>query len=155
MAQRLTYRRRLSYNTKSNKVRAVKTPGGKLVYHYELKKAAAPKCGDCGIALPGVPALRPRKYATLSKRQKSVTRSYGGSRCGHCVRERILRAFLIEEQKIVKKVLKAAQAAALAEAKPTKKVHKAGAGKKAAAAPKIEKKTEKKVEKKAAAPKKQ
>ena len=31
---------------------------------------------------------------------------YGGSRCGKCVRERIMRAFLIEEQKIVKKVLK-------------------------------------------------
>lgn len=54
MVQRLTYRRRLSYNTKSNKVRVVKTPGGKLVYHYELKKASAPKCGDCGIALAGV-----------------------------------------------------------------------------------------------------
>lgn len=27
MAQRLTYRRRLSYNTKSNRVRVIKTPG--------------------------------------------------------------------------------------------------------------------------------
>lgn len=27
MAQRVTYRRRLSYNTKSNKTRVVKTPG--------------------------------------------------------------------------------------------------------------------------------
>jgi large subunit ribosomal protein L34e len=27
MAQRLTYRRRCSYNTRSNRVKAVKTPG--------------------------------------------------------------------------------------------------------------------------------
>ncbi|KAI9142404.1 60s ribosomal protein l34-b, partial [Paraphysoderma sedebokerense] len=107
MAQRVTYRRRLSYNTTSNKVRVVKTPGGKLVYHYLKKKASAPKCGDCGVVLPGVPTLRPREYSLISKRQKHVNRAYGGSRCSNCVRERVVRAFLIEEQKIVKKVLKA------------------------------------------------
>lgn len=56
--------------------------------------------------LPQIPALRPREYATLSKPKKTVQRAYGGSRCGSCVRDRIVRAFLIEEQKIVKKVLK-------------------------------------------------
>ncbi|TPX51030.1 hypothetical protein SeMB42_g02037 [Synchytrium endobioticum] len=106
MAQRVTYRRRLSYNTKSNKVRKVKTPGGRLVVQYVHKKAKGPKCGDCGTKLPGLPALRPIQYSRLSKSKKNVTRAYGGSRCGHCVRERIVRAFLIEEQKIVKKVLK-------------------------------------------------
>jgi large subunit ribosomal protein L34e len=53
-----------------------------------------------------IPALRPREYATISKPQKTVQRAYGGSRCANCVRQRIIRAFLIEEQKIVKKVLK-------------------------------------------------
>ena len=53
-----------------------------------------------------IPALRPRQYATISKPQKTVQRAYGGSRCSNCVRQRIIRAFLIEEQKIVKKVLK-------------------------------------------------
>src|SRR5882757_3624734 len=53
-----------------------------------------------------IPALRPRKYATTSRPQKTVQRAYGGSRCANCVRDRIVRAFLIEEQKIVKKVLK-------------------------------------------------
>lgn len=53
-----------------------------------------------------IPALRPREYATTSKTQKTVSRAYGGSRCANCVRDRIVRAFLIEEQKIVKKVLK-------------------------------------------------
>merc|ERR1719347_2151784 len=37
MVQRITYRRRLSYNTKSNKRKIVRTPGGKLVFQY-LKK---------------------------------------------------------------------------------------------------------------------
>lgn len=53
-----------------------------------------------------VPALRPREYANISKPKKTVQRAYGGSRCGNCVRDRVVRAFLIEEQKIVKKVLK-------------------------------------------------
>ena len=55
------------------------------------------------------------------KREKTVSRAYGGSRCGNCVRQRyhviilsepslksfarIIRAFLIEERKIVKQVL--------------------------------------------------
>ncbi|KAG5461107.1 MAG: hypothetical protein BJ554DRAFT_6749 [Olpidium bornovanus] len=128
MAQRLTYRRRLSYNTKSNRVRVVKTPadcpralpfpiaGGKLVYHHIKKRGTAPKCGDCGIKLPGrsplwspgryksdtichripfaccqIPALRPHEYAQISKRQKTVQRAYGGSRCGKCVRDRYVR----------------------------------------------------------------
>lgn len=45
--------------------------------------------------------------ATISKRQKTVQRAYGGSVCGVCVKQRITRAFLIEEATIVKRVLKA------------------------------------------------
>ncbi|KAG9301650.1 hypothetical protein G9A89_016720 [Geosiphon pyriformis] len=100
MAQRLTYRRRLSYNTRSNRVRAIKTPGGKLTWLYEKKPARGPRCGDCATRLSGIAALRPRQYAQISKRQKSVSRAYGGSRCAGCVRDRIVRAFLIEEQKM-------------------------------------------------------
>ncbi|THH29819.1 hypothetical protein EUX98_g4370 [Antrodiella citrinella] len=106
MAQRVTLRKRTPYNTTSNRRRVVKTPGGKLVYHHIKKLATSPKCGDCGIALPGIPALRPREYATISKTRKSVRRAYGGSRCAGCVKQRILRAFLVEEAKIVKKVMK-------------------------------------------------
>ncbi|KAJ1736618.1 60S ribosomal protein L34B [Coemansia sp. BCRC 34490] len=107
MVQRVNYRRRLSYNTKSNRVRISKTPGGNLRYLHVKKPAKGPRCGDCGSSLAGLPALRPREYSRLSKTQKNVTRAYGGSRCGSCVRTRIVRAFLIEEQKIVKKVMKA------------------------------------------------
>ncbi|KAJ1945409.1 60S ribosomal protein L34B [Linderina macrospora] len=107
MVQRVTYRRRLSYNTRSNRVRMSKTPGGNLRLLHVKKPAKGPRCGDCGAALAGIPALRPREYSRLNKSAKSVSRAYGGSRCSTCVRARIVRAFLIEEQKIVKKVLKA------------------------------------------------
>jgi large subunit ribosomal protein L34e len=53
-----------------------------------------------------IPALRPREYSQISKPKKTVNRAYGGSRCSNCVKDRVVRAFLIEEQKIVKKVLK-------------------------------------------------
>ena len=42
------------YNTRSNKVRVVKTPGGKLQYQHIKKRGSPPKCGDCGIKLSGV-----------------------------------------------------------------------------------------------------
>ncbi|KAL6073158.1 60S ribosomal protein L34B [Balamuthia mandrillaris] len=107
MVQRLTYRRRHGYNTKSNKQRVLKTPGGTLTQHTRKKIGKVPKCGDCGSKLAGVVALRPKQLRSVSKRHKTVNRAYGGSRCAKCVRERIIRAFLIEEQKIVKRVLKA------------------------------------------------
>mmetsp|Transcript_23676 Transcript_23676/g.42970 ORF Transcript_23676/g.42970 Transcript_23676/m.42970 type:complete len:133 (-) Transcript_23676:58-456(-) len=102
MVQRLTYRRRNSYRTKGNKIHAVRTPGGVLSAHYIPKSSSIPKCGDCGNQLHGIPAVRPKEYRTLKKRQRSVSRAYGGSRCFACVRDRIVRAFLVEEQKLVK-----------------------------------------------------
>ncbi|PWN17858.1 60s ribosomal protein l34-b, partial [Microstroma glucosiphilum] len=107
MAERVTLRKRTPYNTKSNRRRVVKTPGGKLRYLHIKKLPTSPKCGDCHTALPGIKALRPREYATISKTGKTVQRAYGGSRCANCVRTRIIRAFLVEEAKIVKQVVKA------------------------------------------------
>lgn len=100
MVQRVTYRRQGCYNTRSNRVRIVKTPGNTLRYQHLKKLGSAPKCGDCGIALPGIPALRPREYANISKPKKTVQRAYGGSRCANCVHDRVIRAFLIEEQQV-------------------------------------------------------
>ncbi|KAK7725394.1 60S ribosomal protein L34B [Botryosphaeria dothidea] len=108
-SNRLTYVCTLHYNTRSNKVRVIKTPGGQLRYLHIKKKGTAPKCGDCGSKLAGIPALRPHEYATISRPKKTVQRAYGGSRCANCVKDRVVRAFLIEEQKIVKKVLKESQ----------------------------------------------
>merc|ERR1712157_264730 len=88
-----------------NKRRTLRTPGGKLTFHVLKKKAKGPACGDCGKALIGLPRLRPVEYRRLKKREKTVNRAYGGSRCAACVRSRVVRAFLIEEQKCVKQVL--------------------------------------------------
>ena len=64
-----------------------------------------PECAIATIIVTvQVPTLRPRQYAQVSKRVKTVQRAYGGSRCANCVRERIVRAFLVEEAKIVKRV---------------------------------------------------
>ena len=105
MVQRVTYRRQCRYATKSNKQRIVKTPGGKLIYQAVKKASKGPACGDCGKALIGLPRLRPTEYRRSKNREKRVSRAYGGSRCAKCVRTRIVRAFLIEEQKCVKQVL--------------------------------------------------
>jgi hypothetical protein len=67
MAQRVTLRKRQPYNTKSSRRRVVKTPGGILRYHHIKKLPTAPKCGDCGIKLPGVrtrPPPRPVVFLT-------------------------------------------------------------------------------------------
>ncbi|CAI8058034.1 60S ribosomal protein L34-A [Geodia barretti] len=111
MANRLKYRRRLSYNTKSNKVRVSKTPGGKLVYLHIHKLGTVPKCGDTGVKLRGLPAVRPFQLKKLSRPKKTVSRAYGGVISHKALRQRIIRAFLIEEQKIVIRALKAQQQA--------------------------------------------
>uniref|UniRef100_A0A915LEJ4 Large ribosomal subunit protein eL34 n=1 Tax=Meloidogyne javanica TaxID=6303 RepID=A0A915LEJ4_MELJA len=96
MPQRLTYRRRLCYNTKSNKTKVVKTPGGRNVLHYRKKKGSIPKCGDTGVPLKGIKAARPRQLSKMTKRLKTVTRAYGGC----------LSAAAVEEQQIASKLLK-------------------------------------------------
>merc|ERR1712147_408202 len=113
MVQRITYRRRLAWNTTSNQRKIVKTPGGKLVFLYTGKRGSVAKCGDTGKKLQGVKALRPAntKPGRCSKSDKTVTRAYGGCVSAGALRRRITRAFLIEEQKIVVKVLKAQEEA--------------------------------------------
>merc|ERR1740117_2675675 len=100
-------------------------PGGKLVFQTLKKKAKGPACGDCGKALIGLPRLRPIEYRRLKKREKRVNRAYGGSRCAACVRNRVVRAFLIEEQKCVKQVLAEKQSMGKKEEAPKKKKSKA------------------------------
>ncbi|MES1911326.1 MAG: hypothetical protein MHM6MM_003773 [Cercozoa sp. M6MM] len=117
MVQRLAYRRRHSYNTKSNKVAPVKTPGGKLALQYLKKRGTVPKCGDCGVKINGVAATRQGFATKLSKHQRTVSRAYGGVLCHMCVKKRVLRAFLVEEQRVVTKLMKERAAA---EKKATK-----------------------------------
>lgn len=119
MVQRLTYRTRHSYATKSNKQRIVKTPGGRLVYQKLKKKTSHPTCPVSGQRLNGLPAVRPSTLSRVSKKNKTIHRAYGGHLAAGVVKERIIRAFLVEEQKIVKKVLKLQKAKEAAAAKAT------------------------------------
>jgi large subunit ribosomal protein L34e len=41
----------------------------------------------------------------MARRNRRVSRPYGGNLCHQCLRERIVRAFLVEEVKIVKKIM--------------------------------------------------
>jgi large subunit ribosomal protein L34e len=127
MAERLTYRRRHAWATKSNKQRKVKTPGGRLVFQLLKKKASHPVCPVSGQRLHGLPAVRPASLARAPRRAKTVNRAYGGHLAAGVVKERIVRAFLVEEQKIVKRVLKLQRAkeAAAAKAAAAKEKRKA------------------------------
>ena len=46
-------------------------------------------------------------YKNSKKRERTVSRAYGGAACGGCVKTRIMRAFLLEEHKAVKKLMAA------------------------------------------------
>ena len=70
---RVTYRRRHSYNTASNSVSVVKTPGlcfllvcligGRLTVHYNEKSVNPAKCSCCKRILPGVDIVSACKVA--------------------------------------------------------------------------------------------
>ena len=97
--------RRHAYRTNTNKVATIKTPGGRHTSQYLEKHRRGALCGDCKVSLPGIKHMSKQQFKKAKTCEKTVTRAYGGSRCHSCVRSRIVRAFLIEEQKIVKKVL--------------------------------------------------
>ena len=80
MVQRITYRRRLSYNTRSNRRKITRTPGGKLVFQYLKKRPAVPKCPMTGIKLKGIKPTRPSDRPRLSLRHKKVFGAYGGEK---------------------------------------------------------------------------
>mmetsp|Transcript_5187 Transcript_5187/g.3640 ORF Transcript_5187/g.3640 Transcript_5187/m.3640 type:complete len:119 (-) Transcript_5187:52-408(-) len=102
---RVTLTKRHAYRTRGNKVKTIKTPGGRYAAQYIGKSRKGVHCGDCKVKLPGIKNMSSIEFKNCKKREKTVSRAYGGSRCSNCVRQRVVRAFLIEEQKIVKKVL--------------------------------------------------
>ena len=64
---------------------------------------------DCGKRINGIAQLRPYHYKRLAKKDKSISRPYGGVLCGGCVKSRIIRAFLLEEIKTIKRAKQAAR----------------------------------------------
>jgi hypothetical protein len=51
---RVTLSRRHAYRTLNNRVKTIKTPGGRFTSQLIKKTRKGAMCGDCGIALPGV-----------------------------------------------------------------------------------------------------
>ena len=102
-ANRVTLRRRKSYNTKSNRTKILKTPGGKLVVHYRRKTAGGVR-STCplGTKLTGLRRLRNPQYKNLSKTQRRICRPYGGVLTPKKTAENIMRAFILGEIKFAK-----------------------------------------------------
>ncbi|XP_075240137.1 large ribosomal subunit protein eL34-like [Convolutriloba macropyga] len=107
MVQRLCYRRQNTYNTKSNKRRLVKTPGNKLVYLHRNKMGRVPRCAATKQKLHGIKPARPGEKSRIAKKHRTISRPYGGVLCCRAVQNKILRAYLQEEMKNVKKYLQA------------------------------------------------
>ena len=80
MGARVHYMRKKSFRTRSNKVRQVRTPGGRLVAHYTPKTTQGPQVGvkTSSKRLGGIPRMRPNDYKRISKHRRTVTRAYGG-----------------------------------------------------------------------------
>jgi len=108
----------------------VRTPGGHLTFKRIDKKPNLPKCADTGALLNGI---RPHTAGTakrVGRNKRTVSRVYGGVLSAGAVRDRILRAFLVQEQKVVRELSKARKAA---EAKKAAKAKKSEAAKAKAA----------------------
>ena len=79
-----------------------------MTIQYTPKKAKGPQEPEGGQIpgpLAGIPHLRPKVFRRLNKSQRTVSRAYGGVLSHRSVRDRIVRAFLIEEVKLIKRSL--------------------------------------------------
>lgn len=95
---RYTLRRSLAYHTKRNRTKPVRTPGNRLVAHYIPKRCKPAHCAETGKPLNGIPQLRTAQLRRLKRSRRSVSRAYGGVYCGAYVKERIIQAFMYEEE---------------------------------------------------------
>merc|ERR1712017_324 len=97
LERRITYRRSSAYRTRGNNFRPIKTPGGKLVLHL-IKKHTR------GTGMQGVKVASPNDFRRMNASRRRVSRPYGGILTGSQVKDRIMRAFLIEEFKRFKNI---------------------------------------------------
>lgn len=141
---RVSFRRRVHYATRSNRVKMVRTPGNKLVAQHREKRSQ-------GIHTPwvlghkrlnGTKALRHIDGRNSKKTAKTVSRAYGGVLSHDQVKDRILRAFLLEEKRLTKRVAAANKQYKKAKAARAMK-NKKKSDKKAAIAKKVTGKTAK------------
>ncbi len=62
-----------------------RTPGGRVVIHYEKRKPGPARCAICGKPLNGVPRLPVYGLRKLAKTEKRPERPYGGYICHRCL----------------------------------------------------------------------
>jgi len=103
---RVTLRRHCAFSTRRNKFKKVKTPGNKIKIQYLNKKSSYVKCAQDKIKLKGISSPKSLNFMGLCKRKKNISRIYGGCLSGTSTKNRIIKAFLLEEKKIVKQFLK-------------------------------------------------
>ena len=81
MGSRVTYRRRLSYNTKSNKVRKVKTPGTTPINIQDPESSSStPEKEESDQELPMIVAIAERELMVLPSSGPTTTKDFQGDR---------------------------------------------------------------------------
>ncbi|NPA86970.1 MAG: 50S ribosomal protein L34e [Candidatus Diapherotrites archaeon] len=75
----------------------VRTPGGRVVFHFRREKPGKHVCALCGRPLHGVPhGRRPVEVRKLSKTERRPERIFGGVLCADCARRVIEIAFYVK-----------------------------------------------------------
>ena len=113
VSNRVHYTRRLSYNTNRNKIRKLRMPGGRLGLQYVHKRHRAPQLNTPSKAQATGLTSVPSKLA----RQNRISRPYGAVFSPKDLKTRILRAFLLEESKRAKQIIKEKKSAEPKKAK--------------------------------------
>ena len=80
--------------TRSLKRRKVRTPGNRVVTHYNMKKTKMAKCNICKKPLKGVPRVSISGMRKLPKSSRRPERPYGGNLCSRCMR-RVFRRVVV------------------------------------------------------------
>jgi large subunit ribosomal protein L34e len=85
----------------------VRTPGGRIVVHYERRKPKIAHCALCGRPLNGVPRGRPVEIRKLAKTERRPERPFGGVLCPECMRKiEKLRVRILEDEKLREELAK-------------------------------------------------
>jgi large subunit ribosomal protein L34e len=71
-----------------------RTPGGRVVVHFERRRPGVPTCWRCGRPLGGVPRGVSSEVRGLSRSEKRPNRPYGGYLCSSCLTELLSRAVI-------------------------------------------------------------
>ena len=104
---RIHYLRKHTYKTRSNRIRKIRTPGGRLTVQYMKKSGKGPQTSFGSKArLSGLKKLSNPDNSRANRNSRRVARAYGGVLTPTELKERIMRAFLIEEVKVVKRIVK-------------------------------------------------